>query len=150
MLAWPPRHASRAGKPLHMFSLPRPFPTQSPVRHLDPRSSTINRAQRCVRCKIEPTIELSVGLERTNQYTLLTWKSAMRASEKIARDPQVWSNPVGLGVRSERGLLRKRVFTADKEALFSRSTLFNSASSRNSQPKDSFPVSLLLLGEDKW
>ena len=90
------------------------------------------------------------GPRKTNQYTLLTLRSAMRASEKIARDPQVWSNPVGLGVRSERGLLRKRVFTADKEALFSRSTLFNSASSRNSQPKDSFPVSLLLLGEDKW
>ena len=41
MLAWPPRHASRAGKPLRMSSLSHPFfDTLARGRHLDPNSST--------------------------------------------------------------------------------------------------------------
>ena len=56
---------------------------------------------------------------------------------------------VGVGCAVRIVLLRKRVFTPDNKAL-SRSAAFNSAGSINFETEDSFPVSILLLGEDKW
>ena len=57
----PPELASHFVCPL--FASPF-FDTLARVRRLDPRRSTTLQPQGCVRCKTEPTVELSVGLEK--------------------------------------------------------------------------------------
>ena len=103
------------------------FVTLAPVRHLDPTSFTTIQAQTCVRCKTEPTIELSAGLEKQSvHHPDMEISDAGLGNKKIARDSQVWCNPSRLG--------GARLTTKRSRA----GALFNPAGSINSKPKTRF------------
>ena len=90
------------------------------------------------------------GPRKTNPYTLLTWKSAMQVSEtkKMHETRKSGATPVGLGARNENCftpktcLCQRRASPAQRLVQFRRFHKFKT--------EDSFSVSLLLLGEDKW
>ena len=121
----------RAGKPLHMFSLPRPFSTHWHASETSRSEKLHNNSGARVRSLQDRTNNQAFGGPRkTNQHTLLTWKSAMRASDSASLGlPQSGWGAQGELCHSEN---------VSSHLKTKRSAAFKSAGSINSKPKTRF------------